>query len=230
MQTTTDSTPDLAAIAGLIGDRARADILLALMEGRALTASELARTAGVTKQTASSHLSKLLDARLITVEQAGRHRYHRLADDDVGSAIEQLLGLAARLELKTVHTGPSDEAMRKARVCYDHLAGEMGVLMFDSFERRGLLRRYGKSLALTANGERFLEDQDIDVVSLRDAKRPLCLSCLDWSVRRYHIAGALGAALLDRCLDRGWARRVKGGRTLVFSVVGERAFRKELAS
>ncbi|HEY4303203.1 MAG TPA: winged helix-turn-helix domain-containing protein [Gemmatimonadaceae bacterium] len=223
-------TPDLAAIAGLIGDRARSKILLSLMEGRALTASELARTAGITKQTASSHLTKLLDAHLITVEQAGRHRYHRLADDDVGSAIEQLIGLAARLELKTVQTGPADLAMRRARVCYDHLAGEMGVLLFDSFEQRGLVRRSGKSLTLTSAGESFLVDQRFDVESLRQGKRALCLSCLDWSMRRYHLAGALGAALLTHCLENEWARRVKGSRTLVFSVVGERAFRKQLAS
>ncbi len=224
------TTPDIAAIAGLIGDRARSNILLALMEGRALTASELARSAGVTKQTASSHLAKLLDARLIAVEQAGRHRYHRLADDDVGSAIEQLIGLAARLDMKAVATGPSDAAMRKARVCYDHLAGDLGVLLFDSFERRGLVRRVGTSLTLTPEGESFLIERHIDVGALRERKRALCLSCLDWSVRRYHLAGAVGAVLLDECLAHGWARRVKGARTLVFSVVGERAFRKQLAS
>jgi len=223
-------TPDLAAIAGLIGDRARANILLSLMEGRALTATELARAAGITKQTASSHLSKLLDARLVAVEQAGRHRYHRLADDDVGLAIEQLIGLAARLDLTTVQTGPADAAMRKARVCYDHLAGEMGVLLLESFERRALIRRSGRDLILTDGGERFLNDRDIDLTALTVRRRPLCLPCLDWSVRRYHLAGALGAALLERCLKQSWARRVKGTRTLVFSVVGERAFRKELAT
>jgi DNA-binding transcriptional ArsR family regulator len=229
MQTATD-TPDLAAIAGLIGDRARASILLSLMEGRALTASELARAAGITKQTASSHLGKLLDARLITVEQAGRHRYHRLADADVGSAIEQLIGLAARLDVTTVRTGPADAAMRKARVCYDHLAGDMGVLLFDSFERRGFVRRSDKTLTLTAAGASFLIERDIDVDALRQGKRALCLSCLDWSVRRYHLAGALGAVLLEHCLAQGWVRRVKNARTLVFSVVGERAFRKDLAT
>lgn len=229
MQNTTD-LPDIAAIAGLIGERARANILLSLMDGRALTASELARTAGITKQTASSHLTKLLDARLITVEQAGRHRYHRLADDDVGSAIEQLIGLAARLDLKSVHTGPSDTAMRKARVCYDHLAGEMGVLLFESFEQRGFVRRSGKAIALTPEGEEFLAGRGIALEQLRGLKRPLCLSCLDWSMRRYHFAGAIGAALLDVCLTKVWARRVKGSRTLVFSVEGERAFRKQLVS
>jgi DNA-binding transcriptional ArsR family regulator len=229
MQNTPD-VPDIATIAGLIGDRARANILLSLMEGRALTASELARSAGITKQTASSHLAKLLDAQLIAVEQAGRHRYHRLADDAVGSAIEQLIGLAARVDVRPVQTGPSDAAMRKARVCYDHLAGDLGVLLFDSFERRGLVRRAGTSLTLTSDGESFLMRHGIDIVALHERKRALCLPCLDWSARRYHLAGAVGAALLDECLTQGWARRVKGARTLIFSVVGERAFRKQLAS
>lgn len=223
-----ENTPDIAAIAGLIGDRARASILMSLMEGRALTATELARAAGITKQTASSHLSKLLDARLVSVEQSGRHRYHRIADDDVGSTIEQLIGLAARLDLKTVQTGPIDVAMRKARVCYDHLAGELAVLLLDGLEQRKLVHRSGRALALTAAGERFLIDQNIDVAAFAERRRPLCLSCLDWSVRRYHLAGAVGAALLDHCLTLGWARRVKGTRTVVFSVLGERAFRKQL--
>lgn len=222
------NTPDLAAIAGVIGDRARANILVALMGGRALTASELARHANVTKQTASSHLAKLLDARLVAVEQAGRHRYHRLADDEVGLAIERLVGLAARLGSTTPRTGPVDAAMRKARVCYDHLAGDMGVLMLDGLERRGLVRRAGRTLTLSADGDRFLIDQGIDPDALRTRRRPLCLSCLDWSVRRYHLAGAVGAALLDRCLTAGWARREKDARTLVFSAVGERAFRRQL--
>ena len=230
MAIATTNTPDLAAVAALIGDRARANILVTLLEGRALTATELSRSAGITKQTASSHLAKLVDAQLVSVEQTGRHRYHRLADSEVAATIEQLLGLAARLELKRVRTGPSDEAMRKARVCYDHLAGEMGVLLFDSFERRGFLRRSGSTLTLTADGERFLVGQGFAVDEMRERKRALCLSCLDWSVRRYHLAGAVGAVLLDRCLTEGWARRVKGTRTLVFSVVGERSFRKELAS
>ena len=222
------NTPDLAAIAGVIGDRARANILVALMGGRALTATELARHASVTKQTASSHLAKLLDARLVAVERAGRHRYHRLADDEVGLAIERLVGLAARLDSSTPRTGPADAAMRKARVCYDHLAGDMGVLMLDTLERRRLVRRDARTLTLTADGDRFLADQGIDPAALRTRRRPLCLSCLDWSVRRYHLAGAVGAALLDRCLTAGWARREKDARTIVFSAVGERAFRRQL--
>lgn len=222
------NTPDLAAIAALIGDRARATILTSLMDGRALTATELARAADVTKQTASSHLAKLLDAQLVGVEQVGRHRYHRLADADVASAIEQLLGLASRLA-PAVNTGPTDTTLRKARVCYDHLAGDLGVALLDALERRELVTRSGKTLTLSAAGERALAKQGVDVGELATRRRPLCLACLDWSVRRHHLAGAIGAAILDRCLAESWARRVKGSRAVVFSVVGERAFRKAFA-
>lgn len=222
------NTPDLAAIAALIGDRARATILTSLMDGRALTATELARVADVTKQTASSHLSKLLDARLVSVEQVGRHRYHRLADADVASAIEQLLGLASRLAAP-VSTGPADTTLRKARVCYDHLAGDLGVALLDALERRELVTRSGRTRALSPAGERALAKQGIDIAGLAARRRPLCLACLDWSVRRHHLAGAVGAAILDRCLAMAWARRVKGSRAVVFSVVGERAFRKAFA-
>jgi hypothetical protein len=170
------------------------------------------------------------DMRIVAVEQIGRHRYHRIADHDVGSTIEQLITLAARLDSTPVQTGPTDLALRKARVCYDHLAGDMGVLLLDSFERRAFVRRSGTALAITSSGAAFLADQHIDVDGLTSRRRPLCLACLDWSVRRHHLAGAVGAAVLDRCLAAGWARRVKGSRAVVFSVVGETAFRKHFAA
>jgi len=218
-------SPDIATIARLIGDRARATILMALMAGRALTATELARAAAVTKQTASSHLSKLVDARLVAVENVGRHRYFRLASHDVGAVIENLVGLAHRLGAVQVSSGPADPAMRRARVCYDHLAGELGVLVFDSLRQQGCLRGDGKSLALTTKGEEVAESLGVSIASLESRRRPICLSCLDWSVRRPHLAGALGAALLDRFLALRWATRVKGTRTVIFSAVGERALR-----
>lgn len=225
-------TPDVAAIAGLIGDRARATILMALMDGRALTATELARSAEVTKATASSHLAKLREARLVAVEQNGRHRYYRLADHDVAAVLEQLSGLASRLGTTVVATGPADATLRKARVCYDHLAGELGVLLLDSLEQRAFVSRDADplhtTLLLSVDGERFLQRQGVDVATLKTRRRPLCLACLDWSVRRHHLAGATGAAILERCLSLGWARRQRGTRAVIFSVVGERAFRKQL--
>jgi len=218
-------SPDIASVASLIGDRARATMLMCLMAGRSHTATELARAANVTKQTASSHLSKLVDAHLIAVESIGRHRYFRLADHDVGTVIEHLTGLAERTGARQIDSGPRDPAMRKARVCYDHLAGELGVLVFDSLTQQGCLRHGDEGLSLTSEGERFCGSIGIDLAAMERRRRPLCLPCLDWSVRRHHLAGALGGALLARFFELGWAHPKKSTRTVIFSVVGERSLR-----
>jgi predicted transcriptional regulator len=197
------------------------------MGGRSLTATELARAAGVTRQTASSHLSKLVDARLVSVENAGRHRYFRLADHDVAAVIENLIGLAHRVRATQVDSGPVDPELRKARVCYDHLAGDLGVLVFDSLLQRNLVRAADGKLVLTEQGERFSQDFEIDLDSLKQRRRPMCLSCLDWSVRRPHLAGALGAAMMQRFYALGWARHRKGSRIVSFSPAGERSLRAQ---
>jgi DNA-binding transcriptional ArsR family regulator len=219
-------SPDIAAIAKLIGDQARSTILMAMMTGRALTATELARAAGVSKATTSSHLSKLVDAKLVAVENVGRHRYFRLANHEVGTVIETLVGLAHRLGAVHVDTGPTDVAMRKARVCYDHLAGDLGVLVHDSLRQQGCVRGDGRELTLTEKGERFAKEFGVDLAALERRRRPLCLACLDWSVRRPHLAGALGAALLERFFALRWAARAKGTRVVMFSAVGERSLRQ----
>jgi DNA-binding transcriptional ArsR family regulator len=224
-----DAIPDIAAIASLIGDRTRATILMGLMDGRALTATELSRAAGVTKQTASSHLSKLVTARLVAVDSVGRHRYFRLTDHDVGSVVEGLVGLAQRVGSVQVDAGPPDPALRKARVCYDHLAGDLGVLVFDSLRDQGVLRTTGKKVTLTERGDEFCRSLEIDLEALERGRRPVCLACLDWSARRPHLAGALGAAILDRVFDLGWARRGKGTRVVLFSTLGERSLRARFA-
>jgi DNA-binding transcriptional ArsR family regulator len=221
------TTPDIASIASLIGDRTRATILTCLMGGRSLTATELARASRVTKQTASSHLSKLVEARLVSVESAGRHRYFRLADHDVAAVIEKLNGLAHRVRATQVDSGPVDPDLRKARVCYDHLAGDLGVLVFDSLLQRNLLRTVDGRALLTEQGERFSRDMEIDLDALNARRRPVCLSCLDWSVRRPHLAGALGAAMLERFYALGWARQRKGSRVVAFSAAGERSLRAQ---
>lgn len=218
-------SPDIASVASLIGDRARATMLMCLMAGRSHTATELARAANVTKQTASSHLSKLVDARLIAFESIGRHRYFRLADHDVGTVIEHLTGLAERTGALHIDSGPKDPALRKARVCYDHLAGELGVLVFDSLTQQGCLRHGDDGLSLTTAGERFCGEMGIDLVAMERRRRPLCLPCLDWSVRRHHLAGALGGAMLSRFFALGWALPKKGSRVVLFSAVGERSLR-----
>jgi DNA-binding transcriptional ArsR family regulator len=219
--------PDIAMVAALVGDPARANILTALMTGRALTASELAHQAGVTPQTASSHLAKLEAGGLIAQEKQGRHRYYRLADPDVAGVLEGLEGLAARAGHMRVRTGPKDPALRHARVCYDHLAGDLGVQMLDSMKRQRLVRQRKQDIELTAEGEQFLTTSlQISTDTLAHPRRPLCRACLDWSERRHHLAGTLGAAILARFTELKWASRdtAPGSRVVNFTRHGEKRF------
>ena len=214
-------------VASLVGDPARANILTALMTGRALTASELAHQAGVTPQTASSHLAKLEAGGLIAQEKQGRHRYYRLSDPDVAFVLEGLEGLAARAGHLRVRTGPKDPALRHARVCYDHLAGDLGVQMLDSMKRQRLVRQRKQDIELTAEGEQFLNTTlQISTDALAHPRRPLCRACLDWSERRHHLAGTLGAALLTRFTELKWAARdtAPGSRVVNFTRSGEKRF------
>jgi len=222
--------PSIATIAALIGDHARAEILTALTGGQALTATELAEVAGVTKQTVSAHVAKLLDANLISVESQGRHRYFRLADHDVAHLLESLMGVAYRAGAVRIRSSPREPALRRARVCYDHLAGDLGVMLYDSLQQRRYVRIDDKQPVLTPAGKRFFAEIGIDVDTLDHGRRPLCRACLDWSVRRHHLAGALGAALLDRCYALGWARRAKDSRVVNFSPAGEQALRERFAA
>jgi len=219
--------PDIAMVASLVGDPARANMLTALMTGRALTATELAHQAGITPQTASSHLRKLETGGLIEQERQGRHRYFRLADSDVADVLEGLAGLAARAGHMRVRTGPKDPALRRARVCYDHLAGDLGVQMLDSLKRQKLVRQQKQDIELTAAGRRFMESAlQIDPEKLLHPRRPLCKACLDWSERRHHLAGTLGAALMSRFTELKWAARdaTPGSRVVNFSRTGQRRF------
>ena len=214
-------------VASLVGDPARSNMLTALMTGRALTASELAHQAGVTPQTASSHLSKLEAGGLVEQEKQGRHRYYRLSDPDVAAVLEGLEGLAARAGHMRVRTGPKDPALRHARVCYDHLAGDLGVQMLDSMKKQRLVRQRKQDIELTAEGERFLaESLQISTDQLAHPRRPLCKSCLDWSERRHHLAGTLGAAIMTRFTELKWAARdaTQGSRVVNFSRLGEKRF------
>lgn len=219
--------PDIAMVAALVGDPARANMLTALMSGKALTASELAQEAGVTPQTASSHLAKLEGGGLIEPEKQGRHRYYRLADPDVADVLEGLAGLAARTGHMRVRTGPKEPALRRARICYDHLAGDLGVHMLDSMVRQKLLRHRKQEIALTSEGEKFLHKQlQISPDMLTHPRRPVCKACLDWSERRHHLAGTLGATLMQRFTELKWAMRdaTPGSRVVNFSRNGEKHF------
>lgn len=216
--------PDIAAIAALIGDPARANMLTALMSGRALTANELASEAGVTASTASAHIAKMINGGLLTQRKQGRHRYHTLAHDSVGAALESLMGLAAAQGHLRTRAGPRDPALRRARVCYDHLAGELGVAMFDSLRATGRLSGNEENVVLTEAGRSFAIEFGLDIGGLEAARRPLCRTCLDWSMRRTHLAGGLGAGLLTRIYELGWAKRSDGARIVSFTATGEKAF------
>jgi len=198
-----------------------------LMTGRALTASELAQEAGITPQTASSHLAKLEAGGLVEPEKQGRHRYYRLADPDVGGVLEGLAALAARAGHMRVRTGPKEPALRHARICYDHLAGDLGVQMLDSLRTRKLVRQRKQEIELTGEGARFLaEELQIAPETLVHPRRPVCKACLDWSERRHHLAGTLGAALMKRFAELKWAARdpAPGSRVVNFSRQGEKHF------
>ncbi len=216
--------PDIARIAALIGDPARANILTALMSGKALTATELATEAGVTPQTASAHLAKLGDGGLLRGRKQGRHRYFSLASDDVARVLEALMGLAAGAGHLRNRTGPRDTTLRDARVCYNHLAGSMGIVMFDALRDSGQITVTQETVELNPKGRALAQGFGIDIASLARQKSPLCRECLDWSERRSHLAGGLGRAYLARFEDLGWARRDAASRAVHFTNAGRAGF------
>jgi DNA-binding transcriptional ArsR family regulator len=219
----------LAEIGALIGDPGRANMLDALMDGRALTAKELAAAAGVTPQTASGHLARLLEAGLVTVTSQGRHRYHRLASPEVASLLESIAHFAARASnqpgARTVRTGPRDAAMRLARSCYNHLAGRLGVGVTDAMRARGQIELDEDGGAVTEEaGRDFLQGFGVALPGAARGGRMFCRPCLDWSERRPHLAGAMAVALAGRCFELGWIRRIDGTRALAITPKGRQGF------
>ncbi len=215
----------IARVATLMAERGRAQILGALMSGRALTATELADAAGVTRPTASSHLGKLQRAHLIAAESQGRHRYFRLASNEVAQLLESMMA-ADHLLAPDRHYGPHDPELRKARVCYDHLAGALGVAAYDAMKQHRLLALAADELMPTDAGWAVFDRLGILASRMPATRRPLCRTCLDWSERRHHLAGALGTALLTRIIELRWAKPVKDSRVVRFSAAGERALRQ----
>ncbi|WP_310620353.1 ArsR/SmtB family transcription factor [Flexibacterium corallicola] len=218
--------PDIARIATLIGDPARANMLTALMSGKALTATELSHEAGITLQTASAHLSKLSEGGLLAPRKQGRHKYFTLASDDVAHTLESLMGLAAGTGHLRTRTGPKNQELRNARVCYNHLAGQMGIKMYESLLRQGHLALGESGITISQNGTRFLDSFGIDLDALQHKKAPVCRECLDWSERRTHLSGSLGRALLSHMEGLGWAKRVPDTRIVRFTRTGEKQFHK----
>lgn len=211
-------SPDIAAVASMIGEPSRGRMLTALMDGRALTATELALEGGVSPSTASSHLDKLTGAGLVAVARQGRHRYYRIARPEVATALESLMAIAP--DRRGARREPRDEGLRHARVCYDHLAGEVAVRLLVVLGERGWIEAGGDEMDLTAAGETWFSALGVDLDALRARRRPLCRPCLDWSERRFHLGGALGAALLERLFALRFARRETGSRAVVLSSRG----------
>jgi DNA-binding transcriptional ArsR family regulator len=210
----------LASTAALIAEPARAAMLAALLDGRSLPSGELARISGISAQSASMHLSQLVDGGFLNVQQQGRHRYYSIARPEVAHAIESLGVISTSEKYKPAM---SDQPLRYARTCYDHLAGELAVQLMDKFEGDGLLISSGdRDYKLTQRGENFFGKWNIEVGALRQSRRHLARRCLDWTERRDHLAGSLGAAVCSRFLASGWVRRDKHSRAVHVSLAGRR--------
>ncbi len=222
----------VAPVAALLADPARAAMLWALSDGRALPAGELARVARVGAPTASAHLARLAAGGLLSCERHGRHRYYRLANADVVAALEALAAVAAPAPAPTPREAHAAGAVRLARTCYDHLAGALGVRVTEALVAQGALVLDGRAYHVTDAGRARLAGLGVDVAAVEAAaartRRPLTRACLDWSERRYHLAGALGAALADRVLAVGWVVRVPASRALRVTNEGRRALAREL--
>lgn len=220
--------PLIAPVGALIGDPARANILTVLLDGKARTATELSHIAGVSPQTTSAHLSKLVQGKLICLEKQGRNRYFRLTSHTVAEAIEALVRVAGDAQHPTRSTRPRDQVLRRARTCYDHIAGQLGVALMDSLFGHGHLVELNSGLALSDQGERYLKDLGVDIDGIRQRRRPFARTCLDWSERRPHLAGALGAALADRCFSLRWIEHLPDSRALKVTARGRAGFSKVL--
>jgi DNA-binding transcriptional ArsR family regulator len=223
----------VAQVAALAGDPGRASMLNALMDGRALTATELTKVAGITPQTASGHLSRMVGVGLLNVEKQGRHRYYRLATPSIARMLESIMQVASELapSSKTLAVGPKDAALRRARTCYDHFAGQLGVAIADALVRDGYVELTGDGGILTESGIARLAELSVDIAPLlarrtKRSGRVLCRPCLDWSERRPHLAGILGATICEHSMEQGWTRRLAGTRAVLVTPKGELAFRE----
>ncbi|MGJ7488074.1 ArsR/SmtB family transcription factor [Variovorax sp. LT2P21] len=226
------NTNHIARIASLVGEPARAAMLLQLMDGRLLTATELARAGHVSPQTASRHLAQMVEAGLMGVEQRGRHRYHRLASAEVAKMLEGMMQIAGEAPVqRRIAVGPRDDTMRRARMCYDHVAGRLGLAMAESLLIEQAIEFDGEGGHVTDRLGDVLQRWGLALdpapPPARSA-RPYCRPCLDWSERKMHLAGRLGAMLCTHCLDKGWLTRAAGSRALTISPEGAQMFRDRL--
>ncbi|MBX2855324.1 MAG: winged helix-turn-helix domain-containing protein [Rhodobacteraceae bacterium] len=220
------SEPALAEAAALIGDPARANMLSSLQDGCARTAKELASIALIGAPTASAHLAKLVEGGLLKVEKQGRHRYYRLADADVAAALEALAILSARTTPASRRPGPRDADMRRLRRCYDHLAGEVAVALVDAWVAKGWLAEVEEDFELTEAGADGFAEFGVDLAALRHQRRAFARRCLDWSERRAHLAGSLGAGVMSRMMEISWVERDAVDRTMTITPRGAAGLRE----
>ncbi len=219
--------PDISIIANLIGDPTRASMLTALMGGKALTATELALEADITAPTASSHLNKLVAGELLVVRKQGRHKYFQLQGFEIAELLESLLNISSKAQQKRVTTGPSDPRLRQSRVCYDHLAGELGVSLYEALTQQGYIINNQSETIFTASGREFFSTLGVDFDQFKGNKRPLCKSCLDWSERKNHLAGIIGQWILNDIYQQGFAQKDLDSRAIEFTDKGLKMFNKK---
>lgn len=214
------SSPNIVEVASLIGEPSRVAILLSLLGGKSLPASELARSARITPQTASSHLAKLVEGGLLISQSYGRHRYYRLATAEVGHALEALHAIASPKPIRSLRESDQLRQMRYARTCYDHLAGEIGVALTDRLIELGLIEESGKDFVLNESGKQKLHGFGVEVEGNIKSRRSFARQCLDWSERRHHLAGSLGASLTNRLFELGWIERMPDNRAVRVTEAG----------
>ncbi|MFK7696046.1 ArsR/SmtB family transcription factor [Paenibacillus sp. HJGM_3] len=215
-----EAKPNLVEVAALVGDPSRVTMLLELLGGKALPASVLARAAGITPQTASSHLAKLVEGGLLVMEMSGRHRYYRLAGPEVAYALEALNAIAKQKPVRSLKEYDQSKVLRYARTCYDHIAGEVGVGLTDRLLALRMIERSGRDFVVSQEGYERFKRFGIDVDQVQKGRRHFARQCLDWSERRHHIAGGLGAAITNRLFELGWITRIPGGRAVRVTEAG----------
>jgi DNA-binding transcriptional ArsR family regulator len=224
-----NASPDLSTIAALIGEPSRAAILAALMGGQSLPASELAYRAQITPQTTSSHLSRLVEGGLLDIKRIGRHRYYRLKNADVAQALEALSVISPLPVVRSKQQSEDLQALHFARTCYDHLAGKLGVAVTQALLDKNLLVLENEDYHVTQQGEAWLTAWDIDIHQLHKGRRQFACACLDWSERRYHVAGALGSAIVTKFFEKGWILRASNSRAVRLTEAGRTGFKRELS-
>ncbi|MNO21212.1 Helix-turn-helix domain protein [compost metagenome] len=216
------ANPAVAQVASLISEPSRASILTALMDGGLHPATELASAAGIKPQTASFHLGKMAEGGILIVHTQGRHRYYGISSPEIAQVVEFLLSISPPVKVSSLRHSVQDQAMRQARTCYDHPAGKFGVQLTEALLAEGIIAEEGNGFSVTAPGELALDKLGIQLEQVRKCRRAFAPKCLDWSERRYHLAGALGAAILQLLLDRRWVNRLPHTRAITVTAEGKK--------